>query len=182
MNVMVCCLLYPQHQHCGTYGPNISQDLSACNHACGAPHSRSHLAISDEDPSVGDKFSTSRFAGQGASKAVPASAHGAPSTVQESREALSRLKRMQGFESQDFDAVVRGTRAGKYVGIGGGDDAANGACCVELYMSCAASIPGCPRIPTHHVRKTMWSGRCRFIAACMITTWQNSGNGQWQPP
>lgn len=89
--------------------PSLHQDLflyTRRTHAAPTCPPRSHLAISDEDPSVGDKFSTSRFAGQGANKAVPASAHGAPSTVQESREALSRLKRMQGFESQDFDAVV----------------------------------------------------------------------------
>jgi hypothetical protein len=32
--------------------------------------------------------------------------HGAPSTAAESREVLARLKRMAGFESQDFDPAV----------------------------------------------------------------------------
>ena len=33
--------------------------------------------------------------------------HGAPTTAAESREVLARLKRMAGFESQDFDPAVR---------------------------------------------------------------------------
>lgn len=68
---------------------------------------RSHLAISEEDPSAADKFATNtlRYSTRGTPRAVPASVHGAPETAQESREVLARLKRMEGFESQDFDPV-----------------------------------------------------------------------------
>jgi hypothetical protein len=39
--------------------------------------------------------------------------HGAPETAEESREVLARLKRMAGFESQDFDPGVRGPAAAR---------------------------------------------------------------------
>ena len=69
---------------------------------------RSHLDVDDNDPTVGQKFSTETLrrgdAGRGP---IPSSLHGAPETAEESREVLARLKRMAGFESQDFDPGVR---------------------------------------------------------------------------
>ena len=79
--------------------------------ACSAR--RSHLDVDDDDPTVGQKFSTETLrrgdAGRGP---IPSSLHGAPETAEESREVLARLKRMAGFESQDFDPGVRATAAG----------------------------------------------------------------------
>ena len=64
--------------------------------------------MDDDDPTVGQKFSTETLrrgdAGRGP---IPSSLHGAPETAEESREVLARLKRMAGFESQDFDPGVR---------------------------------------------------------------------------
>lgn len=147
MKGMVSCPPCQPRRHCGAWWLTKSRSTSQLT---GAP--RSHLAISDEDPSVGDKFSTSsrRFAGQGASRSLPAAVHGAPSTVQESREALSRLKRMQGFESQDFDAVVRmDSRSSSHM-----------------------------MMPCNHRRRTMWSVRCKSIEACTTTTWRIFGSGR----
>ena len=74
---------------------------------------RSHLDVDDDDPTVGQKFSTETLrrgdAGRGP---IPSSLHGAPETAEESREVLARLKRMAGFESQDFDPGVRAYAAG----------------------------------------------------------------------
>ena len=73
---------------------------------------RSHLDVDDDDPTVGQKFSTETLrrgdAGRGP---IPSSLHGAPETAEESREVLARLKRMAGFESQDFDPGVRASVA-----------------------------------------------------------------------
>lgn len=66
---------------------------------------RSHLMVDHEDRSAADKFSVSRLrrSMRGANAAVPSSVHGAPQDAEESRETLGRLKRMAGFEAQDFD-------------------------------------------------------------------------------
>ncbi|KAK9816592.1 hypothetical protein WJX72_002361 [[Myrmecia] bisecta] len=70
---------------------------------------RSHLDVSDEDPAIGEKFSIEQLRhgdrnGRNGLDEVPSTVHGAPETAEESREVLFRLKRMAGFESQDFDA------------------------------------------------------------------------------
>jgi len=67
---------------------------------------RSHLALEDDDPALGEKFSTATLQQGSGHGAVPSRVHGAPSTAAESREVLARLKRMAGFESQDFDPMV----------------------------------------------------------------------------
>ena len=61
--------------------------------------------LDHEDPSVVDKFSVSRLrrSMRGSNRAVPSAVHGAPLDAEESRETLGRLKRMAGFEAQDFD-------------------------------------------------------------------------------
>jgi chloride channel 7 len=66
---------------------------------------RSHLMVDHEDRSAADKFSVSRLrrSMRGTNAAVPSSVHGAPQDAEESRETLGRLKRMAGFEAQDFD-------------------------------------------------------------------------------
>ncbi|KAK9901698.1 hypothetical protein WJX75_008976 [Coccomyxa subellipsoidea] len=64
---------------------------------------RSHLALEDDDPTLGDKFSTATLQHDAGAGTIPSTVHGAPSTAAESREVLARLKRMAGFESQDFD-------------------------------------------------------------------------------
>ncbi|KAL4855536.1 Chloride channel protein A [Chlorella vulgaris] len=66
---------------------------------------RSHLVLDHEDPSVADKFTVSRLrrARGGRGRGVPSAVHGAPLDAEESRETLGRLKRMAGFEAQDFD-------------------------------------------------------------------------------
>jgi chloride channel 7 len=61
--------------------------------------------LDHEDPSVASKFTLRRARG-GRTRSVPSSVHGAPLDAEESRETLGRLKRMAGFESQDFDPVV----------------------------------------------------------------------------
>ncbi|EFN52659.1 hypothetical protein CHLNCDRAFT_138594 [Chlorella variabilis] len=68
---------------------------------------RSHLVLDHEDHEVLDKFSVSRLrrARGGRGRAVPSTVHGAPLDAEESRETLGRLKRMAGFEAQDFDPV-----------------------------------------------------------------------------
>ena len=69
---------------------------------------RSHLEVSDDDPSVGQKFSTETLRkGTNGLRGIPSTVHGAPETAEESREVLARLKRMAGFESQNFDGLVR---------------------------------------------------------------------------
>lgn len=69
---------------------------------------RSHLDVDDDDPTVGQKFSTETLRRGDAGKgSLPSTVHGAPETAEESREVLARLKRMAGFESQDFDPGVR---------------------------------------------------------------------------
>ena len=72
--------------------------------------------MDDDDPTVGQKFSTETLrrgdAGRGP---IPSSLHGAPETAEESREVLARLKRMAGFESQDFDPGVRASAAVSYL-------------------------------------------------------------------
>ncbi|KAI7845409.1 hypothetical protein COHA_001114 [Chlorella ohadii] len=70
---------------------------------------RSHLMVDHEDRSVADKFSVSRLrrSMRGSNAAVPSSVHGAPQDAEESRETLGRLKRMAGFEAQDFDPEAR---------------------------------------------------------------------------
>ena len=68
--------------------------------------SRSHLALEDDDPDLGEKFSTATLRNDGTAGPIPSTVHGAPSTAAESREVLARLKRMAGFESQDFDPAV----------------------------------------------------------------------------
>ena len=67
---------------------------------------RSHLAVEDDDPALGEKFSTATLRNDGTAGPIPSTVHGAPSTAAESREVLARLKRMAGFESQDFDPAV----------------------------------------------------------------------------
>ncbi|CAK0770655.1 hypothetical protein CVIRNUC_003789 [Coccomyxa viridis] len=64
---------------------------------------RSHLALEEDDPALGEKFSTVTLQQGAGHGAIPSRVHGAPSTAAESREVLARLKRMAGFESQDFD-------------------------------------------------------------------------------
>ena len=95
---------------------------------------RSHLDIAVDDPAVGAQFSveTLRKGDAGKLRDIPSMVHGAPTTaavsellelrgserrpgldlaalLQESREVLQRLRRMAGFESQNFDPVVRPT-------------------------------------------------------------------------
>jgi hypothetical protein len=67
---------------------------------------RSHLALEDDDPALGEKFSTATLQQGTGHGAIPSRVHGAPTTAAESREVLARLKRMAGFESQDFDPAV----------------------------------------------------------------------------
>ncbi len=68
--------------------------------------SRSHLDLEDDDPTLGDKFSTATLQHDAGAGPIPSTVHGAPTTAAESREVLARLKRMAGFESQDFDPAV----------------------------------------------------------------------------
>ena len=72
-----------------------------------APSCRSHLAVEEDDPALGEKFSTATLRNDGTAGPIPSTVHGAPTTAAESREVLARLKRMAGFESQDFDPGVR---------------------------------------------------------------------------
>lgn len=67
---------------------------------------RSHMDMEDDDPTLGDKFSTATLQHDAGAGTIPSAVHGAPSTAAESREVLARLKRMAGFESQDFDPAV----------------------------------------------------------------------------
>ena len=63
--------------------------------------------MEDDDPTLGEKFSTATLRNDVGAGPIPSTVHGAPSTAAESREVLARLKRMAGFESQDFDPAVR---------------------------------------------------------------------------
>ncbi len=63
--------------------------------------------MEDDDPALGEKFSTATLRNDIGAGPIPSTVHGAPSTAAESREVLARLKRMAGFESQDFDPAVR---------------------------------------------------------------------------
>ena len=65
------------------------------------------MEVEDDDPTLGDKFSTATLQHGGGHGAIPSAVHGAPSSAAESREVLARLKRMAGFESQDFDPAVQ---------------------------------------------------------------------------
>ena len=77
-----------------------------CERVYVCPSARSHLALEEDDPALGEKFSTATLQQGAGHGAVPSRVHGAPSTAAESREVLARLKRMAGFESQDFDPSV----------------------------------------------------------------------------
>ncbi|KAK9790124.1 hypothetical protein WJX73_008199 [Symbiochloris irregularis] len=65
---------------------------------------RSHLEVEIEDPDVGRKFAANTTTtGSGSLRSMPSMVHGAPTSEEESREVLGRLRRMAGFESQTFD-------------------------------------------------------------------------------
>ena len=88
----------------GDRAPDAALPLRPCCPCC-----RSHLLLDQNDPATADKLSVQRLRrGIARDGAIPSAAHGAPSTADESRETLGRLKRMAGFEAQDFDPAVRG--------------------------------------------------------------------------
>lgn len=62
--------------------------------------------LDGNDPQVADKFSMSRLRrSMHGRRPVPSSVHGAPLDAEETRQTLGRLKRMAGFEGQDFDPL-----------------------------------------------------------------------------
>ncbi len=83
-----------------------SAELCILTSSLGPLLSRSHLDLEDDDPTLGDKFSTATLQHDAGAGPIPSTVHGAPTTAAESREVLARLKRMAGFESQDFDPAV----------------------------------------------------------------------------
>lgn len=135
--------------------------LRSTQHGVAWPARRSHLDVDDDDPTVGQKFSTETLrrgdAGRGS---LPSTVHGAPETAEESREVLARLKRMAGFESQDFDPGVRGTavrrapigaeqRASAFAGLHGASG--ERSCYANGSVVRAAMVHTCVRLPEAHV-------------------------------